>query len=427
VPLAFIALLAVDYYTHESRGRIRRQMLRTLRVCRLPPTVKVASAPLLRAPQAPLVLGSLPSMLLGPTGCGKSSLLDSIARDVVAGDAASARAPAPVVLVKLRLPSGDAPLRGAGAPVDAKALMDSAAAQIYSQIGYPPRRSILGAALARGFTLQGSFTQVELDASASATTVRLMAALETLFSVCAELQRERAAAGLPECDAAPVLLFDEVQDLIKDARLEAAGGRLIFRTLATLIVAYGVDRKAVRIVVAGSSAELDFAFDSTTAKGNRWRYYFLQDPPPGDVMRVLVARGYADADARALVALCGTRLRLLDAPLNGAPAVVDAVEFLADSSDRGRQDFAKFFGLLDAPSAAQLVRVLDGIAASDAAAPGARPTKSALPPSVRDADFSSILYIDRGRKLYFQSQLHARTWASARDEIVGSAAPPALA
>jgi glutamate-1-semialdehyde 2,1-aminomutase len=68
----------------------------------------------------------------------------------------------------------------------------------------------VGAALARGLTLRGGFVQGELDASVTATSVRLAAALETLFSVCAELQRERVAAGLSARDAAPVLIFDEV-------------------------------------------------------------------------------------------------------------------------------------------------------------------------------------------------------------------------
>jgi hypothetical protein len=424
-PFFLGALLAADFYVHDSRGRIRRRMLRTLRACRLPLSVPIARPPLLRVPQPPLAPGFLLTMLLGPTGCGKSTLLDGLARDAAAGDAAAARPPAPVVLVKLRLHSIGASSGGAYPPAHAKDLMDSAAAQFYAQIGYPARRSVIGTVLAHGFTLKGSITQGELDAAAFATSARLASALGMLFSVCGDLQRERVAAGLSEHDAAPVLIFDDVHDLIKDARLAAAGGRLVFRTLATLLVAYGVDRKAVRAVVAGSSAELDFAFDATPARGNRWVHYTLRDPPPADVVRALVARGYAEADARDMVALCGTRLRSLDGPLTRGPAAVDAAHFLADASEKGRQDFVKFFAPLDAPAAAQLARVLDGVAASDAAGPGARPTKSALPPSV--GDFSNILYVDRGHGLYFQSPTHARTWPSARSVLAAdSAAPLAL-
>ena len=425
------ALLAADYYFHESRGRIRREMLHKLRGCRLPPTVSTARPLLLRTPQPPLVLGFRPRMLLGPTGCGKSTLLDCIARDAVEGDASAARPPAPAVLMKLRLPSSD-PLiaAGGGAPVSSRVLMDSAAGQFYSQIGYPRRRSYFGAALSRGFTLQGSFSKGELDAAASASSVRLVIALETLFSVCAELQRERMATGMSAHDAAPVLIFDEVQDLIKDERLRDAGGQLVFRMLATLLVAYGVDRKAVRVVVAGSSAELDFAFDATTAKGNRWRYYSLQDPLQADVVSALKGRGYSEDEAAAMVALCGTRLRLLEDPLTDGCAKLDAARFLEETAVMGRQDFHKFFAQLDSSSGGQLARVLDGIAASDAAeargsgcAAGVdvqRPTKSALPQSMREVDFASILYVDRGRALFFQSPLHAHVWESVRGSVVAT-------
>jgi len=404
-------------------------MLRTLRSCRLPPSVPVTRALLLPVAQAPLTLGFLPTMLLGPTGCGKSTLLDCLARDAAAGDATAGRAPAPVVLVKLRLPTSDESSRTAGAPVDAKVLMDSAAAQMYAQIGYPLRRSFVGAALARGFTLQGSFSQGELDASTTATSVRLVAALETLFSVCAELQRERVAAGLSEHDAAPVLIFDEVQDLIKDARLKSAGGELIFCALATLIVAFGVDRKVVRAVVAGSSAELDFSFNATTARGNRWNYYDLADPAPDVVAAALVARGYTEADACAMVARCGTRLRLLSRPLELGAAKVGAAVFLDGAAAAGREAFEKVIRQLNASSAADLARVLDAVAACDAgrapSAPAnegarpalARPTVASLPAAARALDVASILYVDRSSRLHFQSVLHANAWAARAAEM----------
>jgi hypothetical protein len=78
--------------------------------------------------------------------------------------------------------------------------------------------------------------------------------------VSEELQRERQRTMDP-LDAAPMLLFDEVQDLVKDARLARAGGRLILSVLGTLLVSYGVDRRAVRAMVTGSSAEVAFAFE----------------------------------------------------------------------------------------------------------------------------------------------------------------------
>ena len=287
----------------------------------------------------------------------------------------------------------------------------------------------MGAVLARGFTLQGPFSQVALDASTTETSLRLVAALETLFSVCAELQRERVAAGLSERDAAPVLIFDDLQDLLADARLKFAGGELVFRALATLIVNFGVDRKVVRAVVAGSSAELDFAFDATPARGNRWHYHDLADPAPDVVAAALVARGYTAADARAMVALCGTRLRLLSRPLELGAANEGAAAFLSGAAENGRATLYKATKKLDAPGAAGLARSLDSVASYDsglapsASAGGgarparARPTTESLPAAVRAVDLANILYVDRSSRLHFQSALVANTWAARATEM----------
>ena len=434
--LAAVAALALDFYAHESPSHIRRRMLRTLRVCRLPPSVPAARPALLPVAQAPLTLGVLPRMLLGPTGCGKSTLLEELARGALA-----APVPAPTVLVRLRLPSveraeiaevgagADAGSAGAGAILSSsRELMDSAALQFYEQIGFPLRRSLLGSVFSRGFIFMGQRTQAELAvATMRETRARLVGALEMLFSVCAQVRDERVAAGMSALDAAPVLLFDEVQDLIKDSRLKRAGGDLVFHMLGTLIVAYAVDRKAVRVAVAGSSAELDFAFGaSTAARGNRWDYFALADPSAAAVAGALEQRGYTSGEARDMIALCGTRLRLLQGPLEKGSAAVRAADYLAEFAARGHASISNLFEPLDHASAARLAGVLDGIAAADAGAAGsARPKKSALPAGLREADISSALYVDLTRQLFFQSQLQARAWAAHRGAYV--AAPLAQA
>ena len=163
--------------------------------------------------------------------------------------------------------------------------MELTAHQIFSQIGFPLRRSFLAAAFSRGFTLQGQHNQAEL---ASSLTPRVVMALNLFFSACEELYRERVAQGIPKRDAAPVLLFDEVQDLIKDDRLKSVGGADIFNMLAALIVSHSVDGQSVTTAFAGSSAELAFAFSRTTARGNRWSFYDLKDPQPASMIGALV-------------------------------------------------------------------------------------------------------------------------------------------
>jgi hypothetical protein len=213
-----------------------------------------------------------------------------------------------------------------------------------------------------------------------------------------------------------------MQDLIKDARLKKAGGDLVFEKLATLIVAYGVDRKVVRVVVAGSSAELFFAFQATTAKGNRWSVFELADPAPDVVARALEARGYSSGEARDMIALCGTRLRLLDEPLTHGPGTCPAADFLAAVATGARASIAGIFMRLDAASTVRLARVLDGIAAADGGgAPlAARPVKAHLPACFHDVDVSTVLYVTTERELFFQSQAVARAWASVRGKYDGA-------
>ena len=79
--------------------------------------------------------------------------------------AVSAPVPAPVVLVRLRLPSNER--EGSSTSATAKVLMDSAAAQLYKQLGFPQRRSFLTALLSRGFTLQGPAQSSRIGATTS--------------------------------------------------------------------------------------------------------------------------------------------------------------------------------------------------------------------------------------------------------------------
>ena len=397
-----LAFLSADLYIHENPAHIKRRMLRALRACRLPSTLPIRTV-LLPTAQQPLTLGFLPRLLLGPTGCGKSSLLGELVRTSVA-----ARVPA--VLLRMRLPSSRreegkgalvAPLQGP------TALMDATAAQVFSQIGFPLRRSLLGGLLSRGF---GGRMQADLAGPESCS--RLMFAFTLLFEACEQLAREREASGVAPLDAAPLLLFDEVQDLIKDARLQRAGGRLLLDLLGTLLVSYGVDRQAVRAVVAGDSAELYFAFEeSTPARGARWSYYELGDPPAAVVEGALRERGYSGDDAARMVALCGTRLRLLDGPLAQGALVLGAEDFLRASEHLGRADFAGVFARLRAcpEDAKQFARLLDELAGS---AEGVE--QHALPAAARAVDLAPILYINRERELSFQSQLHRRVWALVR-------------
>lgn len=58
---------------------------------------------------------------------------------------------------------------------------------------------------------------------------RLEEAFELLFEAAEQLYHERLHQGISPAAAKPLLIFDGVQDLIKDERLAAAGGPVAAR------------------------------------------------------------------------------------------------------------------------------------------------------------------------------------------------------
>jgi hypothetical protein len=102
-----IAALIADFYLHESPFHIKRKMQRTLRACRLPQNVSWMPAvrlPLNRPPLSLAALGFCPTLLQGPTGSGKSSVLDALAHDATSGRP-KGLSKVPTVLLRLRMPT----------------------------------------------------------------------------------------------------------------------------------------------------------------------------------------------------------------------------------------------------------------------------------------------------------------------------------
>ena len=403
-----ILCLTVDLYVHEDPDfiefRVRRALRQSVGVAAEP-----AAAPTLPVPQSPPVLGFQPLMLLGPMGCGKSALLARVARE-----AASSRTP--VALVRWRLSESAKREIAATTSMPAEDSLAIASDALFQQIDYPRRRAWLVAVLKSGVVVMGHRTQADL--ALPETRDRLQHALRTLFMAAADVQGERLAAGVSALDAAPVLLFDGLHDLVKDERLANAGGRAVFKTLALLMIGYCVDRHAVRAAVAGSSMELDAALRAAAPYHGRWRHYELSDPDESVVAAALRARGYSKEDAHALVAECGTRLRLLEGPLMHGAHAVPAADVLAATAAAGDEALRALFGGLSPADAWRLTRTLNAVAAADAAVSAgaagaaARPLAADLPPAARAAGAAcaGVIYQDRRGRAHFQARNVARAW-----------------
>ena len=426
--LSAAGALAVDWVLHDSPDFIKWRMAAQLRACRVPASAVAVPMPNeFRLPQIPFELQFLPTMILAPSGAGKSTLLAKIAREA-AMPADASRSPAPVVLVRLRqTPSVDRSVQASVKPVDSQeieladacAQLDATATRVYAQIGFPTRRSLLQSLLDRGITLSAGDSKLHLH-KASVTTSRLVDALNTLFEVCAQLRQERLAAGMSLQDAAPVLLFDEVQDLIRDERLARVGGVAIFNTVAKLLVTYGVDENAVRTAVTGSSALLSVCFERTVASGGRWCYYELPDPKPEVVVLALQGREYTDVDAKAMVELCGTRLRLLEVPLKSGKAAVDARAFMDSACKTADAHLLDALGT-DPAVSRSLLATLNAVAQHEAGKRAEPPTLGAAFTARQAEAASKVLYVRRDRSLTFQSPLYADAWSRKGASLIAAA------
>ena len=411
VPLALglscASLLALDFYLHESRGHIRRRVVATLRSSTTRPSLP-PQPPLLPVPQPRLALGFLPTMLLGPTGCGKSTLLAQLYRESAAST--------PTTFLRMRMPSSKAALQPSSAE-EPHRLLDSLAREAFAQLGFPTRRAVI-------YTVSERVRSNKFQLSSPAG-IRLCDALECLFQAMEELYYERVASGLTPDQAAPVLLLDEVQDLIKSSRLADVGGREVFDRVAQLLVAYCVDRRVVRAAVAGSSALLSVEFDRTVASGSRWRHYELRDPEEGAVLAALAAHGYSESDAHKLVSMCGTRLRLLEPALKFGSEVVDVHTLVSSHFEMATRHFADLFSDVTPVEKAVLCRVLDAAEHAAAEAEMGRGVPLEIRPEL-GGDVSTalalaaskVLYLHLGGSLSFQSDLHRAVWQAVRAKYV---------
>lgn len=226
-------------------------------------------------------------------------------------------------------------------------------------------------------------------------------------------------SGMDPSTARLVLLIDGLQDLIKETRLADVGGRAVFDALAVLIGSYCADRHVVSVAVAGSCEDLDVELPSTVACSNTWSYYELKDPSERVMHAALLKRGYSSDEARDMIQLCGTRLRLLDSPLKQHAARVTTRDFLKSSFAAGEAKFAILFTGLSAFDRSRLVHVLDSAAMESGSNRDGSlaPRLTDLTPTLlKRVDLSSVLFVNLNHSLTFQSVLQQRVWASVRNK-----------
>lgn len=410
--------LCVDFVLHDVRAVQRWRMMRRLRRCQVPRTAVAVPARWLPARVEPLRLGKLPKVLIGESGSGKSVQLALTARELAEPAAESGMEPCPVEYVRLRLPDSEAYGRSRSTDqlIEGAERMEGLMQQVFKQLEYPTRMSLVRQLMMSMSRLRFGPVEASL-VHARHCSQRLAYALALLFEVAEELFTERVKAGIPIDRARPVLLFDDVHDLVKNSLLASVGGRYVFNSLAWLLVVYGTDRGAVRTAVAGSTALLVQEFDKTIASSDRVWVEEMPDPAPETITMALCQAGYTEDEARRMIALVGTRLRLLELPLQNGVKDISCQKFLNHQRELAE---CQFYTLLkDDDARADLVNLLERIRSHEAKV-GRAPTVADIADEQRKLGFSNVLYLRLNGSVTFQSQLHRTSWNRLRYQYLPS-------
>lgn len=331
---------------------------------------------------------------MGPTGCGQTTLLGDIARTCRSrvDERGLPKDPTPCVTVSIRLGSTGDHLGGSKEQGHA-AIFDETVANIFRQIGYPTRRALVNQVVQDGITvISGVGGTLQMSLGIPTVADRATYALGLFFQTAADVCREREARGMKRADAAPVLLWDEMHDLIKDSRYASMGGRQIFKFLSAHLLAYSTNKELIRPVVAGSSGELKFKMATMSfATGERVEEYMLQDPSEDVVRSALEERGYSPQDAAMIVEECGPRVRLLDDALK-APVLPTASAVVAQRKSKARGQFLTVFEALGPNDQRSVIALLDRIAHAEKTGQQP-PTYLDIPAAATAADFSQLAFI----------------------------------
>ena len=165
-------------------------------------------------------------------------------------------------------------------------------------------------------------------------------------------------------------------------------------------------------------------------RGAIWPYVQVSDPTPETIIVALKAKGYTEEQASRMIELVGTRLRLLEVPLEDGAAACSCSQFMETSHDFAVRSFTSLLGKPAVRDEAKdsLVDILERIVAHEAGN-GDPPMWDDMPESLRALQFSKVLYLRLDGSFTFQSQLHRNVWHELSKKYVRRLphGPPALA
>jgi len=398
-----------DSWDPVLRWRIRRALVRGPPAVSLPRPTGGEPLPIARPH---IATASLPLLILGPTGCGKSTMLGDIARDFT-------RRGVPTAFVNLRSstkkadaspPSVAAGSAGAASGGSGGSLaLGAAADRFFRAIDYPARPSLYERLSIT--SLKAAPAELHLQMQNEQLSARFCAAITALFLVCADVSEERRQdSRIKDVDAQPVVIIDELHDLVQNPALRAAGGQFVFEHFAAAMTIKGADERSVRVIAAGSGWELAEWLDQTTANGRKSQFD-VAEPSEEHVRAALLKNNYAAHQIDEIISICGLRLRRLNPFLAEPASSVNVAGTLKTVVHDIETNVASLFAGLDSKDRAALAKVMDELCDGKTVLSWRLPAKISSPVN------NSVFYLRAGCKVQLQSAAVPRAWKAARAEL----------
>jgi hypothetical protein len=400
--------LAYDHFTHHNKAHLRRRIKAKLVAGPDESLLPESPASPFLLPPLPIEAMNRPLLVLGASGSGKSSQLAELARTLKAKGV-------PVVYFRFRAareldPDGSP---RDGEPQAAPPDLTIAARRFYEAVGYPEQASIVSRWRVDGFGLSAS--GVQLSAAREHVESRFREAISDLYVVCGELYSERKAdPRIPVADRRPVVLSDELHDLLHD-RFRNVGGKAIFTHFGNEMTQSDVDASRSRTILAASGAELlQELRNHSAARGDRVLPYMQPDPPASSVRERLAEVGYDPATVDAIVATCGTRVRLIAPFLSSRRADVSTLLHLLEAAAEEKVN-ALIARCPEQAERRRLVQLLDKLAES----PTSAELVSRFPAAAVQKPFpNEALLRHVGGRASFQSEAVRQAWIQTRGSCV---------